>query len=116
MYRLTFLLTTAVILIASCAQGPETVPAEGIPDLPTGAILGTVQFRDVEGGCWRILADDGTSYEPMKVPRDFLKDGLRVAVVFGPPEDERLGSICQVGILATVEWIEEIDSAVGPSN
>ncbi len=101
MHRLTFLLTVAVILTPSCAWGPETAR-------PDEAILGTVEFVEVEGGCWRIRADDGTSYEPLNMPEEFVKDGLRVAVVFSFPED--LVSICQVGILANVESVEQVNN------
>ncbi len=69
-------------------------------------VEGTVEFVDVEGGCWRIRANDGTSYEPMDLPREFAEDGIRVWVVFSFPKD--LGSICQVGRLAEVEDIEKI--------
>jgi hypothetical protein len=95
MYRSIILIAVAAVLAASCAKGPELVPP--------GIILGTVEFVDVEGGCWKIRADDGTSYEPLNMPEEFVRDGLRVAVVLSVVDN--LGSFCQVGILVNVESI-----------
>ena len=109
MYRLTIPLMVAVILATACAKGPETAPPPEIVP-PDDAILGTVEFVEVEGGCWRIRADDGTSYEPLSgMHEEFAQDGLRVAVVLSFP-DNLMGSLCQVGILANVEWIARVDT------
>ena len=63
---------------------------------------GIVDFVDVEGGCWSILADGNTRFEPINLPEPFQKDDLRVRVSAKLRSD--LGSFCQVG------WIMEIVS------
>jgi len=39
---------------------------------------GTVVFLSFEGGFYGIKADDGRNYDPMNLPEDLRKDGLRV--------------------------------------
>ncbi|KPJ61703.1 MAG: hypothetical protein AMJ46_00285 [Latescibacteria bacterium DG_63] len=56
---------------------------------------GTVQFLDIEGGCWRIAGNDGVNYEPINLPEEFKEDGL--AVRFKVKYRDDLVSICMVG-------------------
>jgi len=58
-------------------------------------VEGTVQYVDVEGGCWRIVGYDGVNYEPVNLPDEFKKDGL--AVRFSAKRREDLVSQCMVG-------------------
>lgn len=62
------LLTTAV---AAC----DGLPILGSDD--TFQAIGTVEFREVEGGCWT-LQTDRDQYDPIDLAEDFKKDGLRV--------------------------------------
>jgi hypothetical protein len=39
---------------------------------------GTVIFLSFEGGFYGIKGDDGKSYDPINLPEDLRKDGLRV--------------------------------------
>ena len=39
---------------------------------------GTVKFIDIEGGFFGIIADDGSKYKPVNLPKRFQKDGLKV--------------------------------------
>lgn len=87
-----FLLTTG-----SCS-----VPATA-PDLLT--ISATVRFVDVEGGCWRLDAKDGTHYDPVGLPPAFRTDGRRVTATLRFPGN--LGSFCMVGRLAEVVAIRD---------
>jgi hypothetical protein len=43
-------------------------------------ILGTVVYKDSEGGFFAIDGDDGSKYDPISLPESFRKDGLRVKV------------------------------------
>ncbi len=52
------------------------LPKIGPPDVFT--TTGTVQFIDLEGGFYGIVADDGSHYEPFGLPSEFQIDGLRV--------------------------------------
>ena|GEM_PF-7042118 len=55
---------------------------------------GTIQFVNVETGCWEFLADDGTSYELIYAPQNILRDGL-TGVLSGTYAD--LMTFCMVG-------------------
>jgi len=39
---------------------------------------GTIVFLTFEGGFYGIKADDGKSYDPVNLPAEFRKEGLRV--------------------------------------
>ncbi len=76
----------------------------GQPMAPDGlTISATVRFVDVEGGCWRLDATDGTRYEPVNLPPAFRTDGRSVTVTLRFPQ--QLGSFCMVGRLAEVVTI-----------
>ena len=66
---------------------------------------GTVQFVNVEGGCWRVLAADGKSYEPVNLSTAFRVDGLRVSMILTPAKNA--GSYCMVGELVEVVSMEK---------
>jgi hypothetical protein len=68
-------------------------------------IKGTVQFVNVEGGCWRVLGGDGTSYEPVNLATAFRVNGLQVSMILTPAKN--VGSYCMVGELVEVVSIEK---------
>ncbi len=70
----------------------------------TITVVGSVEFIEVEGGCWSILDVDQTRYEPINLPGEFKKDGLAVRAVVLPRED--LGSVCQIGEIVEIVTIE----------
>jgi hypothetical protein len=81
---------------------------------------GTVQFTNVEGGCWRISGEDGENYEPIGLNEAYKKDGLKIKFS-GKIADGRT-SVCQVGTLISITKIEidedsnsEDDSSNGDS-
>ena len=43
-------------------------------------ILGTVAYKDLEGGFFAIDGDDGSKYDPISLPESFRKEGLEVTV------------------------------------
>ena len=81
----------------ACSSGPTS------PDEVT--TRATVRFVDVEGGCWRLDAASGISYDPVGLPPAFRIDGRRVVVTLRFPGD--VGSLCQVGVLAKVVSIRD---------
>lgn len=81
----------------ACASIPTS------PDEIT--IRATVRFVDVEGGCWRLDAVNGTSYDQIGLPSDFRTDGRQVVVTLRFPDD--LGSFCLVGTVAKVVAIRD---------
>jgi inhibitor of cysteine peptidase len=40
--------------------------------------MGTIRHIDLEGGFYGLEADDGTRLDPVNLPEEFQKDGLRV--------------------------------------
>ena len=101
-YKLLFLI--AVISVMGCENSPE--PSKQVPTNETNVselkasdqndsslihtpttppeevfeIVGTVAYKEVEGGFYAIDADDGSKYDPMNLPESFRKDGLKVKV------------------------------------
>lgn len=49
------------------AQVPEAI-----------AFTGKVHRVSLEGGFWGLVGDDGRKYQPLKLPAEFQRDGLRV--------------------------------------
>ena len=41
-------------------------------------ITGTVRYLELEGGFYGLVADNGERYDPVNLPREYAKDGLRV--------------------------------------
>lgn len=56
------------------AAGPAQVGAKVV------TVTGTVRHIDVEGGFYGLVDDDGTKWDPVNLPKDFRKDGVRVRV------------------------------------
>jgi len=56
--------------------------SENVTDLPADAIeiVGTVRYKDLEGGFYAIDAGDGNRYDPINLPESYKKDGLHVRV------------------------------------
>ena len=88
----------AVLLLATsvAACGSSTEPEEV-------TVQATVEFLQVEGGCWSLLASDGTRYEPIDLPESFRQDGLEVEATLELIND--VGSVCQVGRIVEIEDI-----------
>jgi len=64
--------------------GGPGIPATAVDEFE---ILGTVTFKDLEGGFYAIESFDGKKYDPMNLPESFRKDGLRVRVTARPQRD-----------------------------
>ena len=73
-----------VLLVMTGCGSPGPDHRDGTRSAAAGArsqvITGTVQYVDVEGGFHGIVADDGTKLDPVNLPEDFRKDGVRVQV------------------------------------
>jgi hypothetical protein len=41
-------------------------------------VTGTVRYIDLEGGFYGIETDDGRKLDPVNLPKEFQKDGLRI--------------------------------------
>ena len=85
----------AALLLAGSCQLLD--PGESISG------TGTVQYLDLEGGCW-VIKSSGERYEPLSLPSEFREDGLRLRFEARPAED--VASICMVGPIIELVEIE----------
>lgn len=69
-------------------------PAPAIDGAATAEVAGTMQFVDVEGGCWGIVLQRGR-IQPVSLPAEFKQDGLQVLVQFEELSD--FATTCQIG-------------------
>ncbi|MBN2182331.1 MAG: hypothetical protein JW715_10485 [Sedimentisphaerales bacterium] len=69
-------------------------------------ITGTVLHIPIEGGFYGLLADDGTKYDPLNLPPDYEKNGLRVK--FQISRKTQMASIHMWGTIVQIEKIENL--------
>lgn len=67
------------LLNASCNISSEYIEIEG-----------TIRYIDLEAGFWGITAGDGRNFDPLNLPEEYKKDGLKVVVKL-QPKDELAG-------------------------
>lgn len=102
-------LVLAAVLLWACGEEKTLVAPELVVEDPEAFIIdGTVEFLSVEGGCWAIIADDGTCYEPVGMPEEFYKPGLRVRAAVKLTTDWL--SVCMVGTIVEVLQIKRYTS------
>jgi hypothetical protein len=70
------LVALSVTPLFACGRG-EAEPGVVNP-AATISITGTIQFFSLEGGFFAIRADDGKTYDPINLPAEYHKDGIRV--------------------------------------
>jgi hypothetical protein len=81
MHNRTLLFIVLVItsfLIISCYQYIKNDNENSKPDENAISAQGTVEFNNIEGGFFGIIADDGSKYKPVNLPKRFQKDGLKI--------------------------------------
>ena len=100
-HRRSSLFLGASLAVASAVSCSDTTE----PD--STQIVATVEFLNVEGGCWSLIAGDGVRYEPVKLAEQFREDGLRVTATVRPLEE--VASVCQIGKIVEIESIRRRD-------
>ncbi len=125
-YRIitTLLILTCVAALTGCKDGPippkqtedtepnvpepnvtepNEPPSTDIPKRPpkdTFEITGTVVYKSIEGGFYAIDGDNGRKYNPINLPEEFKKDGLKVKLTARLKKDavsfQMYGSIIEV--------------------
>lgn len=70
--RIIVLVLAILFMAAACRTSDQTGDGEVV------ATTGTVQYVDLEGGFYGIVAEDGTRYDPVDLNEEFREDGLRV--------------------------------------
>ncbi len=69
-------------------------------------ISGTVRYLEIEGGFYGLVADDGTKYNPINLPAEYKKNGLRVK--FAVREKKGVVSFRMWGKIVEVVKIQKI--------
>ena len=68
-------------LLAGCAgsAAPAGRPTPAADEAARSeVVMGTVRHIDLEGGFYGIVTDDGRRLEPVNLPREYRKDGVRL--------------------------------------
>ena len=83
------------------------------PEIEGGKVLndemtnGTVQYNELEGGFYGIVGDNGKKYDPVNLPPEYAKDGLRVK--FQVKEMEGMAGTHMWGEIVEVLKIEKLE-------
>lgn len=94
-----------VLFATACGTTSNQSSAPSAQPLASGQLLATeatVQFVNVEGGCW-VLATSNGRYQPVSLPDAYKSDGKQVRVVLRSAAD--MMSICQLAPLVHVDSI-----------
>jgi hypothetical protein len=70
----------------SSSRGDEAVSSDTVGAQPQ-VVTGTVRHIEVEGGFYGIVTDDGADLDPVNLPPEFQKDGLRLEARVVPLRD-----------------------------
>jgi len=68
----TFLAMVVIMLVIIVGITKTALPLERVKN-----ITGTVHYINEEGGFWGIVGDDGKRYEPMRLPSELKRPGLK---------------------------------------
>ena len=104
---LAFLFSTA-FLAAACSNTGGSLPDADVPgeteeelpppeDIVSG--VGTVQYVELEGGFYGLVADDSTRYNPQNLAEEYRQDGLRV----------RFRAVTKDDVMTTQMWGRPIE-------
>ena len=96
-------LALAVVMVA-CGGGKGKPMGTADPDVIV--LTGTIRFFALEGDFFAIRADDGKTYDPINLPPEYQKDGLRVRVRARLRAD--LLGVRMVGPLVEILAIEKV--------
>jgi hypothetical protein len=100
-----FSMAVLLMSFAGCASAGnhQTAPA---------VMTGTVNYLDIEGGCWIIRTDEGKTLYPLNLPRSVRRNGLRVSFTSTPAT----GTVtsCMAGEPVRLLSIEPLPPAQNP--
>ncbi len=83
----------------------EEIDTEEFLPKETFLIIGTIDYVGLEGGFYAIEGDDGQAYDPINLPDNFKRDGLRVRVIARP--QPLMGSFHMYGQIIEIVEIEQ---------
>jgi hypothetical protein len=93
-------LNTALVLFALLSHSCMTDSGDNFIG------TGTIVFLPFEGGFYGIKADDGKSYDPLNLPTEYRKEGLRVR--FEAKEMKGLASFHMWGVIVQIVHIQTL--------
>lgn len=99
-FFIRLLLSTTLILSSIISQACMTDTGDNFIG------TGTVVFLSFEGGFYGIKADDGKSYDPLNLPTEFRKEGLRVR--FEAKEMKDQASFHMWGVIVQIVHIQAL--------
>ena len=79
---------------------PAAAKNERLSRTDTFVLKGTVVEKDLEGGFFAIVGDDGKTYEPLNLPEAFKNNGMRIKATVRARDD--VGSIHMVGDIVEI--------------
>ena len=88
-----------LLLFSSCSNQSDSLTGPGVN------ITGTVNWIAIEGGFWAIKSTPDITYEPINLPEEFQKEGLKVILNATIRED--LGSYRMVGPIIEIHTIKQ---------
>lgn len=95
------------IAVPAAQAEEDAVVAEGAG---TTTLVGTVRYRDLEGGLY-IIESGGTNYSPIDLPAEFQVDGLEVEAEVRLRDD--VAGIGMVGETVEIVGIERVPDSAG---
>ncbi len=84
-------------------DAPYNSTAWGMPYYVANEYSGTLEYLNIEGGCWRLVGHNG-EFEPVGGPPELYRDGQTV-VIHAIPEPQK-ASICMTGKLIKVLQVD----------
>jgi len=87
----------AFALVGACTS---EIPTDPLKSETHATVNATVEFLNLEGGCWTIAPSEHVYYLPLNLPDQFRQDGLKVRVELLRRDD--YGSVCMVGSVVQI--------------
>jgi hypothetical protein len=103
MKRAGIILSFLILLSLLACKGDESTSGAEKEEVIT--MTGVVKYVNVEGGCWKIVGDDGNDFEPSNLPKAFMINDLPVDLEIMWQAD--FASVCQVGIPIVIVSISQ---------
>jgi hypothetical protein len=89
------LLVSALITNPACHDIEEPLVPDPLNANVQATFDASVQFLNLEGGCWAITPSPNVYYQPLSLPPEFRHDGMKVRVEAKRRDD--YGSVCMFG-------------------
>ena len=71
-----FAVAAMVLAVSGCSPGSS---GEALITDDSGSTFGSVSYVDLEGGFYGIVTDQGARHNPVNLPVDLRRDGLRIS-------------------------------------